>query len=142
MSAAEYVIEGMNMSYQREESTAVQVLEFLGKIVVYAIVGVLLFEGMTKGYAFGHEVFCPSAMEASPGRDKYVTMEEGTSAAQAAKILRRSGLIGNEASFLIQAKFYEYTINSGTYCLNTSMTSRDILEVLNAGPETEEEEGS
>ena len=41
------------MSIQREESTAAGILGFVGKIIVYVIVGFLLVQGVTKGYAFG-----------------------------------------------------------------------------------------
>ena len=52
-------------------------------------------------------------------------------------MLIKKGLIKNKATFIIQAKFYEYEVHSGTYQLNTSMTSRDILEVLNEIPDGE-----
>ena len=38
-----------------------------GKLIIYALVILLLVEGMTRGYAFGHEVFYATAMEPEPG---------------------------------------------------------------------------
>lgn len=125
------------MSIQREESTAAGILGFVGKIIVYVIVGFLLVQGVTKGYAFGYEVFCPSAVEAAPGRDKTIEIAEGLTISETADVLIKKGLIKNKATFIIQAKFYEYEVHSGTYRLNTSMTSRDILEVLNEIPDGE-----
>ncbi|RGY97036.1 endolytic transglycosylase MltG [Clostridium sp. AM58-1XD] len=127
------------MSHRREESRAAGLLGFAGKIIVYAVIGFMLFEGVTKGYAFGHEIFCPTAVAAEPGTERNVTVGEGTTESQAAKILKDNGLIRNEAVFIIQAKLYEYTIHPGTYVLNTSMTSREMLEILNEVPDEDGE---
>ena len=56
------------------------------------------------------------------------------------KKLEKDGLIHNRYSFIIQAMVYEYEIQPGTYTLNTSMTSRKILEELSTVEESEEEE--
>lgn len=49
-------------------------------------------------------------------------------------------LIKSEFAFIFQSKFYDYeTIYPGTYTLNTSMTSKEILQQLNEKPETEED---
>ena len=45
------------------------------------------------------------------------------------------GLIRNELAVRIQKMFYDYEIYPGTYTLNTSMTSKEILQVLNEKPE-------
>ena len=126
------------MSYRREGSVAAGFFGWVGKIIVYAIVGFMLYEGVTKGYAFGYEVFYPTAIEAEPGRDKTVTLADGLSPSQAADQLIEAGLIENKAAFMIQAIFYDYTIHGGTYELNTSMTSRDMLETFNTEPLEEE----
>lgn len=108
------------------------------KLIIYAVVFMLLYEGVTRGYAFGYEVFRPSPMAAPPGVDKVVTIEED-SASEVAAQLKQLGLIPNEIIFLIQDKFYDYKIYPGTYTLNTSMTSKDILQMLNEEPEVLEE---
>lgn len=108
------------------------------KLIIYAVIFLLLYEGVTRGYAFGYEVFRPSPMAAPPGVDKVVTIEED-SASEVAAQLKRLGLIPNEIIFLIQDKFYDYKIYPGTYTLNTSMTSKDILQMLNEEPEVLEE---
>lgn len=108
------------------------------KLIIYAVVFLLLYEGVTRGYAFGYEVFRPSPMAAPPGVDKVVTIEED-SASEVAAQLKQLGLIPNEIIFLIQDKFYDYKIYPGTYTLNTSMTSKDILQMLNEEPEVLEE---
>lgn len=54
--------------------------------------------------------------------------------------LRTWGLIDNELAARFQMKFYEYETVPGTYTLNTSMTSKEILRLLSEGPEEEKEE--
>ena len=76
-----------------------------GRLIVCALVVLLLYEGVTKGYEFGHEIFYATPVEAAPGRDRSVTVEEGTSITDAAKLLKSYGLIANEYSFVIQAIF-------------------------------------
>ena len=112
------------------------------KLIVYALIILLLYEAVIKGYAFGHQIFFAEAVEAEPGHDMTVTIEPDTSVNEAAKLLADDGLIGSEFAFIFQSKFYDYdTVYPGVYDLNTSMTSKEILQALNVKPETEETEG-
>ncbi len=108
-----------------------------GKLILYALVILLLVEGMSKGYAFGHEVFHSTAMEAAPGRDLVITVDPDEKSGETIGMLHDMGLIGNELAARIQLKFYDYTIYPGTYTLNTSMTSKEIFQILNEKPEEE-----
>lgn len=106
-----------------------------GKLILYALVILLLVEGMSKGYAFGHEVFHSTPMEAEPGRDIVVTIGEDEEPKEIVGMLHDMGLIGNELAVRVQLKFYDYEIYPGTYTLNTSMTPKEILQMLNEKPE-------
>lgn len=110
-----------------------------GRLIIYALIVLLMYEGITRGYAFGHEVFDPTPVAAAPGVDKMVVIGEDTSVSDAAKILKKNGLIGDERIFLIQAKFYDYEIYPGTYTFNTSMTSKDMLQMLDEKPKEKED---
>lgn len=112
-----------------------------GRLIVYALVVLLLYEGVTGGYAFGHDIFYARSMEAEPGRDIEVTVSDGASVAGVAKMLKTDKLISNEYSFIIQAMFFDYDVNPGTYTLNTSMTSKEMLQMMdeNTGEEEKEE---
>lgn len=116
------------------------IISVSSRLILYALIVLLMYEGITRGYAFGHEVFDPTAAASPPGVDKVVTIKEGTTAQEAAKILKRNGLINDERIFSIQAKFYEYEIYPGTYTFNTSMTSKDMLQMLDEKPEEKEAE--
>lgn len=110
------------------------------RLIIYALIVLLMYEGITRGYAFGHEVFDPTPVSAPPGVEKVVVVDEDTSVSDAAKILKKNGLINDERIFLIQAKFYEYEIYPGTYTFNTSMTSKEMLSMLDEKPEEKEKE--
>ena len=116
------------------------VIAVSSRLIILALVVLLLYEGVTRGYAFGHEIFYASAMEEEPGRDKELTVAKGTSVAQTAKLLKENGLIANEYSFTIQAEFFDYKVNPGDYTFNTSMTSKEILQMMNENTGEKEEE--
>lgn len=113
-----------------------------GKLILYAVVILLLVEGMTRGYAFGYSIFYAQPMEEAPGTEKTVTITGDQSAADTAKLLKDLGLVSNDLAVLIQMKFYDYDIYPGTYTLSTAMTSKEILQALNEKPEEDEEEVS
>ena len=108
------------------------------KLMVYALIILLLYEAVIRGYAFGHAVFFAEAVDAPPGKTVTVQMSGEESVSQAAKKLAGKGLIKSEFAFLFQSKFYDYdTIYPGSYELNTSMTSKEILQILNEDPQDE-----
>ena len=108
------------------------------KLMVYALIILLLYEAVIRGYAFGHAVFFAEAVDAPPGKTVTVQMSGEESVSQAAKKLAGKGLIKSEFAFLFQSKFYDYdTIYPGSYELNTSMTSKETLQILNEDPQDE-----
>ncbi len=108
------------------------------KLMVYALIILLLYEAVIRGYAFGHAVFFAEAVDAPPGKTVTVQMSGEESVSQAAKKLAGKGLIKSQFAFLFQSKFYDYdTIYPGSYELNTSMTSKEILQILNEDPQDE-----
>ena len=68
-----------------------------------------------------------------------VQIDTKESVSDAAQFLAHKGLSKSEFAFIFQSKFYDYdTIYPGTYTLNTSMTSKEILQLLNKKPETDD----
>lgn len=100
------------------------------RLLAGALFFFLLYEGVIRGYAFGHAVFSPEAVSEAPGRDRTWVVPEGASLLESSRELEEAGLILDAYVFAVQAKLYHYTICPGTYQLNTSMTSRDILQLL------------
>lgn len=115
------------------------IIAISSRLIIFALVVILLYEGVTRGYDFGHEIFYASAVEQKPGQDKNITVEKGASAARIARLLKGSGLITNEYSFIIQAEFFDYKVNPGIYTFNTSMTSKEILQMMNDNAEEKKE---
>lgn len=116
------------------------------KLIVYAVVIMILYEGITRGYQFGHDVFYATAVAEEPGVDMRVTIGEGEKLTDIAAALEQGGLVKSRYAFLIQSIFYEYggsenPVEPGTYLLNNSMTSKDIIVTLRDGLTEEVTEG-
>lgn len=117
------------------------VIRISGKLIILALLVLLLFEGVTRGFDFGHEVFAAEPMAEAPGEDKQVVIMGGDSSMEIASSLRDLGLIRNPYAFWAQAMFYDYDLYPGTYTLNTSMTTKEMMQMMNEEPETLEDEG-
>ena len=112
------------------------------RVIVYSLLAVAIIKGSQVAYNFGHEIFYISSVEEAPGRDVSIRISKGETATDVAEELEDKGLIKNRASFYVQCWFFEYDINPGTYVLNTSMTPREMLELIDAGPDTDTASGS
>ena len=106
--------------------TAGMIISISLQMIVCAVVIIFLYDAGVKGFAFGESIFSPEAVS-SQGNGKDV-----------AKLLESKGLIRDYKVFLVQAKLYQATLYPGTYTLNTSMTSEEMLEILMEEPASEE----
>lgn len=75
-----------------------------------------------------------------------VTIGDDEKLGDIAVALERGGLVKNRYAFLIQSIFYEYggtenPVKAGTYLLNTSMTSKEIIIMLRDGITEEDLDG-
>ena len=110
------------------------------KLMLLALLILVLYEAVIQGYAFGHAVFYAEAVEEAPGHDITIVVKDGEDVSRAADELEKKGLIKNIYAFLFQSRFYDYDkIYPGTYTLNTSMTSKEILQKLSEKPESSED---
>ncbi len=48
------------------------------KLIIFALVLLILYQGATRGYAFGHEVFAPTPVSPEPGVEISVEIPEGS----------------------------------------------------------------
>ncbi len=94
-----------------------------------------------KAYDFGYRVFAEEAITSEPGRDIKVKIPMGASAMDIGKILEMSGLIRDKNLFFIQERLSEYhgKLSPGEYTLNTSQTAQDMMKVMAAEDEEEED---
>ena len=115
-----------------KKKTKKRVTSFLGRIVTYIMLLIMLV-GIPFSFQFGHSIFYASSVDSPPGRNVEMTIEDGMSFGKLADKLYENGVIGNKLSFEIQAKFFDIRMHSGEYTLNTSQTSRQILEMIDDG---------
>ncbi len=119
--------------------TAGMIISISLQMIVCAVVIIFLYDAGVKGFAFGESIFSPEAVSSQGnGKDMIVIVEEGASDLDVAKLLESKGLIRDYKVFLVQAKLYQATLYPGTYTLNTSMTSEEMLEILMEEPASEE----
>ena len=97
------------------------------KLMLLALLILLLYEAVIRGYAFGHAVFYAEAVEAAPGHDITVVVKDGEDVSQAADELEKKGLIKNIYAFLFQSRFfYFYKKKTGTNKLKKNKTYKKI----------------
>lgn len=109
---------------------AMKIISAVIKVMIAAIIVVVLYWGGKKGFEFGMSIFSQTAVEEAPGRDISVTVNSGMDVMDIAKVLKKEGLIRDDMTFFILAKLYEYEPVQGSYLLNTSMTSEEIIETM------------
>ena len=114
------------------------VISISGKIVLYVLVAVLLIMGAKRGYEFGHSIFYAPGMDKAPGVEKIVTLDGTESVSDVGKLLEDIGLIRDHNAFTIQALCYGFEVLEGTWNVNTSMTSKEIISLLGEVPEGED----
>ena len=119
---------------KKESRSQVTVLKTVVKVLLAVLLCLLAYLAVTGAYRFGYQVFNKEGMEPSPGRTVEVTVEEGASSLQVGQLLEEKGLIQDKWIFAVQKLFYGYSIYPGTYELNTSMSSQDILKAFNIAP--------
>ena len=124
-------------------------LAFAGTVVRIALIIIAIVcisNYAKKAYDFGYRVFAEEPMSAPPGRDISFVVGNDDSQSDIYQMLEDKGIIRDHTLFSIQKKLsvYKDDIKPGSYTLNTSMNSDEILEVLvgkeNPDGEAESEE--
>lgn len=119
------------------------------KLIICALVILLVYETVSRGYQFGYGLFHNTAVDEAPGVDLRVTIGEDETLINLATAMEQSGLAKDRFSFIIQCIFYEYgykfmgygnPIKAGTYLLNTSMPAKEIIITLRDGIVENQEE--
>lgn len=117
------------------------VLRILSSVLSILFVLLILFGVIRAGeiaYDFGYRIFTEPAMEESPGKDVTVRVEEDMSGMELGRLLEQKKLVDDGVLFSIQLRLSAYSdkIKSGTYTLNTSLTAREMMQIM-AGDEEE-----
>ena len=112
-------------------------------VALFLIVAIMALRWVTKNaYDFGYRIFTEKSQDTGEGKDVVVLIREDMSEQDLAELMVEKGLAKSKWLFLIQYKLTGMKkIESGTYTLNTSMTTHDIAVIL-AGEEKETESGT
>lgn len=102
------------------------------KIVLAVIVIMFVYKGATVAYDYGYRVFAEEPVDIAPGRDIDVVVSEGMDAKSIGQLLESKGLIKDGTLFYLQNILSKYSgdLKAGSYVLNTSMTTEEIMEEL------------
>ena len=103
------------------------ILHLLLNIIFYAIVIFVIYKVGITAKDFCYQVFGAYTMDAEPGINMEIVIEDGASTMEVAAALEQYRLIPNRYSFYLKVQLMRYKIKAGTYILNTAMTYDQIL---------------
>lgn len=112
-------------------------------VMVFILVVYGLYQIGLYSYSYGYRIFTEPAVTSGDGRDRLVQIKNSMSASDVGELLEQKGLIRDKWLFVLQLKLLEYDdkLVPGHYTLNTSMTAREMMEVL-SGAQEEEADGA
>ena len=93
-------------------------------------------------YDFGYRVFTEQAVDTEEdAKEKVVQISSDMSARDIGALLEKKGLVRSSDLFAVQLKLSSYSkkIKAGVYTLSTSMTAKDMMQVMSADEVTETE---
>lgn len=102
------------------------------KVVLAVVVVMLVYKGATLAYDYGYRVFAEEPMSAAPGWDMDIVVEDGMGPKEIGVLLESKGLIKDGTLFYLQNILSKYKgdLKAGTYTLNTSMTTEEMMAVI------------
>ena len=116
----------------KKSRTTLHLLGFTLNMLMLVLIAFVVIQLAAVTYHLGYRVFTEPAVDSAPGRDVMVEIERGMSAGELGTELEEKGLVDNHILFTIQLKLssYEKEIKPGLYTLNTSMTAREMMQVM------------
>ena len=90
----------------------------------------LILQGVQVAYRYGHGLMYDHAMEASPGREITLDIQEGESWKEVGENAKSLGFIQNAQAFALKAKLYHSKLLPGKYTLSTAMTQVEMLDSI------------
>ena len=117
-------------------------VEISFSILIVLVVFIGVFKASTYFYEFGYRIFTEKAVDEYPGEDVEVLVHEGDSAFDIGKILEEIGLVKDSNLYVAQYYLSAYVdeILPGTYTLNTSMTAKEMMDIMSTPVEDTEVE--
>ena len=114
------------------KEVVISVFSTVFKIVLAIIIVMLVYKWSLLAFDYGQRVFNEPPMSAGDGRTVTVVVSEGDSAKEIGEKLEKSGLIRDAMLFRIQEMLsaYKGEMQPGTYELNTTMTTEEMMEIM------------
>ena len=111
-------------------------------VLVLLIVFIGVFKASAFCYDFGYRIFSEPPVAAVPGTEVVVQIDEGDSAFDIGEQLEEKGLIRDSELYVAQYYLSAYVdkLLPGTYTLNTSMKTKEMLVVMSTPVEETEVE--
>ena len=106
------------------------ILHLLLNIIFYAVVIFVIYKVGMTAKDFCYQVFGAYTMDAEPGINMEIVIEDGASTMEVAAALEQYRVIPNRYSFYLKVQLMGYKIMAGTYILNTAMTYDEILDQI------------
>ena len=122
------------------KEVVISVFSTVFKIVLAIIIVMLVYKWSLQAYDYGQRVFNEPPMSVGSGRVISVVVKEGDTAKEIGAMLEKNGLIRDAMLFRIQEMLsaYKGELLPGTYELNTSMTTEEMMEIMSMQVEEEE----
>jgi UPF0755 protein len=94
-------------------------------------------------YQFGYRVFTEEPISTEEGSDVIVRIENDMDEVDIGNLLEEKGLVRDGTLFLAQLKLSSYSnkLKPGVYTLNTSMTAKEMMQVMSPAEKETETEG-
>ncbi len=119
------------------------ILNFVIRSSLLVLIVLGVYRLAMYSYHFGYMVFADAAMEPAPGRDIVLTIDSTEDTLDVGRLLKARGLVSDEKIFYLQERLSDYhgKMMPGTYTLNTSMKTEEMLETLSSSYQEEGEDG-
>lgn len=111
-------------------------------VIVFVVFAFLLYRMGEYSFDFGYRVFMEKAMTTEENaKDKVVRITSDMGAKEIGDLLESKELIRDSNLFVVQLMLsaYKDDMKPGTYTLSTSMTAKEMMQVISAEEEEETE---
>ena len=126
------------------KKAATGTLSVLLNIVVYAVIIFLIYRAVLFAFNFSYEVFGNTAMSQHDDTPVAIDIKDGYTSKEIAALLSEKGIIKYEMAFTIRMSLEgaEDNIVPGTYEVNETMTTEDIIMLITGSASESETAGS
>lgn len=111
-------------------------------VIVFVVFAFLLYRMGEYSFDFGYRVFTEKAMSTEENaKDKVVRITSDMGAKEIGDLLESKELIRDSNLFVVQLMLsaYKDDMKPGTYTLSTSMTAKEMMQIISAEEEEETE---